>query len=40
MWIGVTRAGYSVRDEMPVLLVVFAVPAIVASIIAWQASRG
>ena len=36
MWIGVSQAGYSVRDEAPVLLVVFAVPAAVAMLIAWR----
>lgn len=32
MWVGVTRAGYTVAQELPILLVVFAVPAIVAAI--------
>ena len=27
MWIGVSRAGYSVGDELPIFAVVFAVPA-------------
>ncbi|RYG57423.1 hypothetical protein EON80_28280, partial [bacterium] len=27
MWIGVAKAGYSVRDEFPILLLVFSVPA-------------
>lgn len=36
MWMGVSRAGYSVRDEAPVALVVFAVPAIVAILIWWK----
>jgi hypothetical protein len=30
MWIGVTRAGYSVAEEAPIFLLVFAVPAVVA----------
>ena len=30
MWVGVSRAGYSVADELPILLLVFAVPAAVA----------
>ena len=30
MWVGVTRAGYSIGDELPVFVVVFAVPAAVA----------
>lgn len=38
MWVGVSRAGYSVRDEAPVALVVFAVPAIVAIVIWWKSA--
>ncbi|WP_430391588.1 hypothetical protein [Dyella sp. 20L07] len=34
LWIGVSRAGYSVREEMPIFLVVFGVPASLA-LIAW-----
>jgi hypothetical protein len=33
MWVGVNKAGYSVKDEAPVALLVFAVPAIVAIVI-------
>jgi hypothetical protein len=40
LWIGVTRAGYSVADEAPVFLLVFGVPALVALIALWQMSRG
>lgn len=36
MWVGVTRAGYTVAQELPILLVVFAVPAIVSTIAIWQ----
>ncbi len=36
--IGVTHAGYSVGDELPILLVVFAVPAVIALVVAWQIS--
>jgi hypothetical protein len=38
MWIGVNKAGYSVKDETPVALLVFAVPAIVAIVIWWRFS--
>lgn len=34
MYLGVARAGYSVADEAPIFLLVFAVPA-VAALIAW-----
>lgn len=39
MWVGVTHAGYTVRQEAPILVLVFALPAIVAAIAAWQFSR-
>ncbi len=39
MWVGVTKAGYSVRDELPILLVVFLVPAVVAGLAAWRLAR-
>lgn len=37
LWFGVARAGYSVRDEVPFLLVNFAVPAAVAALVWWRA---
>ncbi len=40
MWIGVSKAGYTVADEAPIFLVVFAIPAAVALLIVWQLSRG
>jgi hypothetical protein len=39
MWLGVTRAGYTVMQELPVNLVVFAVPALIAGGIIWYAMR-
>lgn len=36
LWVGVNHAGYSVREELPILLIVFAVPAVVAGIVAWR----
>lgn len=39
MWVGVAHAGYSVREELPILLLVFAVPAVAAGIAVWQLSR-
>ena len=39
MWVGVSHAGYSVREEFPILLLVFAVPAIAAAIAVWQFAR-
>ncbi|HEY4253203.1 MAG TPA: hypothetical protein VGM87_18485 [Roseomonas sp.] len=39
MWVGVVKAGYSVRSELPVLLVVFAVPAVLAAAMIWGLAR-
>jgi hypothetical protein len=38
MWVGVSHAGYSVREEFPILLLVFAVPAIAAAVAVWRLS--
>jgi hypothetical protein len=40
LWVGVARAGYTVREEFPILLIVFAVPAIIALLAIWYLSRG
>ena len=39
MWVGVTKAGYSVREELPILAVVFVVPAALALLVAWRVAR-
>lgn len=39
MWVGVTKAGYSVRDETPILLIVFAIPALAAAAVVWRLAR-
>ena len=36
MYIGVRRAGYSVADEAPIFLVVFAIPAAAAFFVWWK----
>jgi hypothetical protein len=36
MWVGVTKAGYSVAEELPVLLLIFSVPAVLAIILKWK----
>lgn len=38
LWFGVSRAGYSLKDEAPVALLVFGVPAIVAALVWWKSS--
>jgi hypothetical protein len=40
MWLGVAKAGYSVAEEAPIFLVVFAVPVAVAVLVLWRLSRG
>ena len=39
MWVGVQHAGYSVREEAPILFIVFAVPAAVAAFVVWWLPR-
>ena len=39
LWVGVNHAGYTVRQEAPILVLVFLVPALVAGVVAWQLSR-
>jgi hypothetical protein len=36
MWIGVSKAGYSVAEELPILALLFAVPAAAAVLVRWQ----
>lgn len=36
MWIGVSSAGYSVAEELPIFLVIFALPGVVAAYVWWK----
>jgi hypothetical protein len=36
MWVGVAKVGYSVREELPVLLLLFTVPAAIAALTRWK----
>ena len=36
MWIGVSKAGYSVADELPILLLLFVVPAAAVVLVRWR----
>lgn len=38
MWVGVTRAGYSIADEAPIFVVILAVPAAAALFVWWKFS--
>jgi hypothetical protein len=40
VWIGVSKAGYTIADEAPIFLIVFAIPAAVALLVLWKLSRG
>jgi hypothetical protein len=40
MWLGVSKAGYTVAEEAPIFLLVFAVPAAVALLLVWKLSQG
>ena len=35
LWVGVSRAGYTVAQEAPILLVVFGIPAAGAALVWW-----
>ena len=39
MWLGVSRAGYSVKEEIPYFLIVFLIPAAIALLVWWRYSR-
>ena len=39
LWVGVNHAGYTVREELPILFLVALVPAIVAALAIWYFSR-
>ncbi len=39
MWVGVAKAGYSLAEEAPIFVVVFAVPVAVALLVLWWLSR-
>jgi hypothetical protein len=39
LWVGVTRAGYTVAEEAPVFALVFAVPVATALVVWWLAAR-
>jgi hypothetical protein len=39
LWVGVNHAGYTVREELPILGIVFVAPAAVAGVAIWYFSR-
>jgi hypothetical protein len=38
MWMGVSRAGYSIAEELPIFFLIFIIPAAVAVFIWWRFS--
>lgn len=36
LWVGVNHAGYSVREELPIMLVLFAIPTVIALATKWK----
>jgi len=36
MWLGVSKAGYSVSEELPIFLAIFLVPAVLAVVLKWR----
>jgi hypothetical protein len=36
LWFGVAKAGYSLRDEAPIFLLVFAIPSAIALLAWWK----
>lgn len=36
LWIGVTQAGYTFREELPIFLLIFLLPAAVAVLARWK----
>lgn len=36
MWVGVAKAGYSVTEELPIFLLIFGLPALVAVLLKWK----
>jgi hypothetical protein len=40
LWFGVAKAGYSVRDEAPIFLLIFAIPSVLALLVWWKLPVG
>lgn len=36
LWVGVSKAGYATREELPILLLLFGLPALVAILVRWK----
>lgn len=40
LWVGVSRAGYTVLQELPILVPVFGIPALAAALVIWRIGEG
>lgn len=36
LWVGVAKAGYSLNEELPIFLLIFGVPVVVAIFLKWR----
>ena len=36
MWLGISRAGYSFAEELPIFLLIFLLPALAAVLVGWK----
>jgi hypothetical protein len=36
LWVGVAKAGYTLSEELPIFLLIFCVPAVVAIFLKWR----
>jgi hypothetical protein len=36
MWLGVSKAGYAFSEELPIFLLIFLAPAVVAALVQWK----
>ena len=36
MWLGVAKAGYSFGEELPIFVLIFGVPVVLAVLVKWQ----
>lgn len=36
MWVGVAKAGYSIGEELPIMLLLFLLPVVAAALLKWK----
>jgi hypothetical protein len=36
MWVGVANAGYATTEELPIFLLIFGIPVLIAAVIKWK----